>query len=108
MFGFVFAVVLTLAISFWCSLLEAIILSTTTAEIEALKRTKPARGALLEKFRHHMDETIRLSKHCAWQSGKPCSPNPGNDSTEVCDERAMRVNYGETIAGADRQRSCCA
>ena len=58
MFGFVFAVVLTLAISFWCSLLEAIILSTTTAEIEALKRTKPVRGALLEKFRHHMDETI--------------------------------------------------
>lgn len=58
MFGFVFAVVLTIAISFWCSLLEALVLSTTTAGVEALKRAKPARGALLEQFRHHMDETI--------------------------------------------------
>ena len=53
MFGFVFAVVLTLAISFWCSLLEAIILSTTTAEIEALKRTKPARGAYPARLRRN-------------------------------------------------------
>ena len=58
MFGFVFAVVLTIAISFWCSLLEALVLSTTTAEVEALKRAKPVRGVLLEEFRHHMDETI--------------------------------------------------
>jgi CBS domain containing-hemolysin-like protein len=58
MVGFVFAVVFTLAISFWCSLLEAIILSTTAAEAESLKRTKPARGELLAQFRHHMDETI--------------------------------------------------
>jgi CBS domain containing-hemolysin-like protein len=58
MFGFVFAVVFTLAISFWCSLLEAVVLSTTTAEVEALKRAKPARGELLEHFRQHMDETI--------------------------------------------------
>ncbi len=58
MFGFVLAVGLTIAISFWCSLLEALVLSTTTAEVEALKRAKPARGALLEEFRHHMDETI--------------------------------------------------
>lgn len=58
MFGFLFAVVFTLATSFWCSLLEALVLSTTTAEVEALKRAKPARGALLEHFRNEMDETI--------------------------------------------------
>lgn len=58
MFVFAFAVVFTLAISFWCSLLEAIVLGTTTAEVEALKRAKPARGELLERFRHNMDETI--------------------------------------------------
>ncbi|MBI5422603.1 MAG: HlyC/CorC family transporter [Opitutae bacterium] len=58
MFGFVFAVLFTLGISFWCSLLEALVLSTTTAEVEALKRAKPARGALLEGFRTNMEETI--------------------------------------------------
>lgn len=58
MFGFVFAVLFTLGISFWCSLLEALVLSTTTAEVEALKRAKPARGKLLEDFRTNMDETI--------------------------------------------------
>jgi CBS domain containing-hemolysin-like protein len=57
MFGFALAVVLTLAISFWCSLLEAIVLGTTTTEVEALKRAKPARGELLERLRHDMDET---------------------------------------------------
>lgn len=58
MFGFIFAVIFTLGTSFWCSLLEALVLSTTTAEVEALKRAKPARGALLERFRNEMDETI--------------------------------------------------
>lgn len=58
MFAFAFAIVFTLGTSFWCSLLEALVLSTTTGEVEALKRAKPARGALLERFRHQMDETI--------------------------------------------------
>ncbi|HEY4302077.1 MAG TPA: hemolysin family protein [Candidatus Didemnitutus sp.] len=58
MLGFALAVFCTLAISFWCSLLEALILSTTTAEVEALKRAKPVRGELLEKLRHGLDETI--------------------------------------------------
>ena len=58
MLGFALAVFFTLLTSFWCSLLEALVLSTTTAEVEALKRDKPARGALLERFRHNMEETI--------------------------------------------------
>jgi CBS domain containing-hemolysin-like protein len=55
---FVTAVVLTLLVSFLCSLTEALILSSTTAEIEALKRAHPRRGGLLEGFRHNLDRTI--------------------------------------------------
>jgi CBS domain containing-hemolysin-like protein len=58
MLGFLLAVFLTLATSFWCSLLEALVFSTTTAEVESLKRSKPTRGLLLEKFRANMDQTI--------------------------------------------------
>ena len=58
MLGFILAVIFTLLTSFWCSLLEALILSTTTAEVEALKREKPVRGALMERYRLNMEETI--------------------------------------------------
>lgn len=58
MFVFVLAVVLTVLISFLCSMTEALILSSTTAEIESLKRSAPKRGALLELFRHNLDSTI--------------------------------------------------
>ena len=44
----ILAVVLTLTISFVCSLFEALVLSTTIAEIEALKKTRPRRGQRLE------------------------------------------------------------
>ena len=58
MFEFILAVVLTLGLSFCCSLLEAMILSTTTAEVEALKNSRPIRGQLLEQFKHNLDGTI--------------------------------------------------
>ena len=48
----------TLAVSFVCSLFEAVVLSTTVAEIEALKKARPRRGALLEKIKVEIDETI--------------------------------------------------
>lgn len=51
------AVVFTLSISAFCSLLEAMILSTTTADIEGLKNSAPKRGLLLEKFRGDLEET---------------------------------------------------
>ncbi len=54
----VFAVAFTLAVSFFCSLLEAMFLSTTTAEVEALKERNPRRGKLFEDSRDHMEETI--------------------------------------------------
>ena len=53
-----FAVAFTLAVSFFCSLLEAMFLSTTTAEVEALKERNPRRGKLFEDSRDHMEETI--------------------------------------------------
>lgn len=58
MTAFVLAVVLTLAVSFCCSLLEALILSTTVAEIEALKRRSPRRGQALERLKLEIADTI--------------------------------------------------
>jgi len=54
----VVAAVGTLGVSFFCSLLEAIVLSTTVSEIEALKKARPRRGQRLEIIRVQIDETI--------------------------------------------------
>ena len=51
------AIILTLVISFVCSLLEAFILSTTVADIEALKKSSPHKGMLLERYRTNIDMT---------------------------------------------------
>ncbi len=57
MTALIIAVLFTLSVSAFCSLLEAMILSTTTAEIEQLKQKAPKRGALLEKFKSDIEET---------------------------------------------------
>jgi CBS domain containing-hemolysin-like protein len=54
----ILAIAVTLGISFVCSLLEALVLSTTVAEIESLKKTRPRRGQLLEIIKHEIDGTI--------------------------------------------------
>lgn len=54
---FLFAVGLTLLFSFFCSLLEAVILSTTPTEIEALKKKSLRKGELLERFKEEIAET---------------------------------------------------
>src|SRR5882724_10703002 len=54
----ILAIVLTLGVSFVCSLFEALVLSTTVAEIEALKKTRPRRGQRLEQIKLELDETI--------------------------------------------------
>lgn len=51
------AVLLTLGVSAFCSLLEAFILSTTLADVESFKRDHPRMGALLERFKVDLDET---------------------------------------------------
>lgn len=57
MTGLILAIVFTLAVSGVCSLLEAMILSTTTAEIEDLRRRNARTGAMLELFKQDMEET---------------------------------------------------
>jgi len=58
MTALILAVVFTLLISALCSLLEAMILSTTPTDIEALKKRDPTRGAQLEQIREDIEETI--------------------------------------------------
>lgn len=53
----VIAVVLTIGVSALCSILEAMVLSITTAEIENFKKKSPKRGSLIEKYRNEIDET---------------------------------------------------
>lgn len=57
MVALIIAVALTLGISAVCSLLEAFILSTTTAEVESLKKSRPGMGKMLSKFADGIDET---------------------------------------------------
>ena len=56
-FAFIFAIAFTIGVSALCSVLEAMILSTTTAEIEGLKKSHPSRGEKLEKYKLGLEET---------------------------------------------------
>lgn len=58
MLEFVLVIIVTLAVSFVCSLFEAFILSTTSAEVEALKQAHPARGQRLETIKHELESTL--------------------------------------------------
>ena len=55
--AFIFAIAFTIGVSALCSVLEAMILSTTTAEIEGLKKSHPSRGEKLEKYKLGLEET---------------------------------------------------
>ncbi len=55
--AFILAIAFTIGISALCSILEAMILSTTTAEIEGLKKLHPPRGQKLEKYKLGLEET---------------------------------------------------
>ena len=54
---FILAVAFTIGISAICSILEAMVLSTTTAEIESLKKKYPNRGTKLEHYKLELEET---------------------------------------------------
>lgn len=58
MSAFLFAVAFTVGVSFVCSLMEAMILSTTVTEVEALKKRSPRRGQALERLKTEIGETI--------------------------------------------------
>ncbi len=52
------AIALTVGLSFICSLFEAVTLSTTMADIQALKRRHPRLGELLEMLKQDVGQTI--------------------------------------------------
>jgi len=56
--AFIGAVAFTIGASFYCSLMESLILSTTVAEIEGLKKTRPRKGAKLEHLKIDLPNTI--------------------------------------------------
>ena len=58
MFWLVLTIIFTLSVTFACSLTEALILSTTIAEIEALKHRRPKRGQLLELLKLGLEDTM--------------------------------------------------
>lgn len=57
MTALILAIAFTLSISAICSLLEAMVLSTTTVEIEDLRRRSLWRGQMLERLRNDMEQT---------------------------------------------------
>ncbi|MGB0264073.1 MAG: CNNM domain-containing protein [Opitutales bacterium] len=56
-FAFILAIAFTIGVSALCSILEAMILSTTTAEIEALKKRNVRQGERLETYKLSLEET---------------------------------------------------
>lgn len=57
MTALILAVAFTLGVSAFCSLLEAFILSVSTAEIEHLKKVNPRMGRRLEDYKTNIDAT---------------------------------------------------
>lgn len=57
MFILLIAIIITLAVSALCSLLEAMLLSTTASDVEALKKQNLRKGILLEQFKTDIQET---------------------------------------------------
>jgi Mg2+/Co2+ transporter CorB len=58
MLTLVIAVAFTLVVSAVCSVLEAMILSTTPTDIETLKKSDRVKGEQLEEIREDIEETI--------------------------------------------------
>ena len=55
--AFIIALFFTVGVSALCSILEAMILSTTTADIERLKKSHPRRGERLEHYSKQLEAT---------------------------------------------------
>ncbi len=55
---FIIACFLTVGISAFCSILESMLLSTTAAEVEALKKKSPKKGQRFEKLTLNMEDSI--------------------------------------------------
>jgi CBS domain containing-hemolysin-like protein len=58
MTSLIIAVVLTIGVSAFCSVLEAMVLSTSSAEIESMRKKSPRSGALFGVILTEVDDTI--------------------------------------------------
>ena len=58
MTAFVIAVSLTIGVSAFCSVLEAMVLSTTSAEIESMRKKSTKRGGLFGKIMEEINDTL--------------------------------------------------
>ncbi len=54
---FIIAIAFTLGVSAFCSLLEALVLSTTTTDVEELLQSSPRKGTILNRLRSDIEET---------------------------------------------------
>lgn len=54
---FIIAIVFTLGVSAFCSLLEALLLSTTSTDVEELLQTSPRKGTILGRLRTDIEDT---------------------------------------------------
>jgi magnesium and cobalt exporter, CNNM family len=97
---FVLAIIATLAVSFLCSLTEAVILSTTVLEVETLKRDHPKSGLLLERMKTGIDETISAILTMNTIAGSLGSATIGALGSQLLSERVFAlfmVGYGITL-----------
>jgi len=53
-----FYLAIAIGVSFLCSILEAVLLSTTPSYVETLKIDKPRAGAIVERVRQRLDESL--------------------------------------------------
>lgn len=88
------AVAFTLGTSFCCSLLEAMFLSTTSADVESLKAKHPRRGKLFEDSRDNMDETISAILTLSTISSTLGAVVVGGMATKVFGSAALGVISG--------------
>jgi len=96
----ILAIVATLAVSFICSLMEAMILSTTVTEVEALKRDHPKSGNVLEKLKLGMEETISTILTLATIANALGSATIGALGAHLFSERMLAlvmVGFGTTL-----------
>jgi CBS domain containing-hemolysin-like protein len=84
----------TLVVSFLCSIMEAMILSTTVTEIEVLKRDHPKAGLIMEKLRFGMDETISAILTLNTMAGALGSALIGAIGAHLFNERILALIMG--------------
>lgn len=90
---------LTISVSFLCSLLEAISMSSTVTEIERLKKTHPRRGQHFEVIKHELDSTISAILTLNTIANTVGSLIIGGLATQLLGELALGILSGALTLG---------